>query len=1496
MSLRADVLPPSSSVSTLWMVLVAFLLLASMVMGNEVKAEQVVSGDITANTTWLAGQSPYVVVGDVTVVDNAILTIEPGVTILMATNTNLTVRQGALQAMGRSDSPILFTSGASSPAPGDWGQIRFLDNTLDAVTYLRYVNIEYGSGSVIERASPQLEHVTLTDNRGAAITTDLASSPYGTGLMASGNDLNGILVPAGTIGDEVQWGLIGIPYVLDMGVIQIGSGPIVLTPAALRLSPGVTGNMRIGVDQVAPAGGWNIDLTSRVPLIADVPATATIPEGSDWVDFTITAGNEEGDTTITASNASLGVVTAAVRVAALPTLQMLPTSATIGINSPKTMTLRLPDSADRAVTVTLSSSNPNIVAIPGTVTIPAGTQSVTFDATGLSDGESLITAQALGYTSATTSLTVNARAIVLPISALVAPGGSIDIPVSLTSPAPVGGLTLNLAASPATPLSLSTPTITLAEGATSGSFSVQGVSAGSSVVTVTAENYLGADVAITVDNVSAYLSPTGAIEIPINLTATRRVRLSAPAPAGGVTLSLAVSDPGVIGVTPAEIHVPEGQLASVESVFVQGLAQGTATVSVVSPGYDSTAVNVTVIGPLTISILAHAGSTTSTIVGKQLNTSLNDIIVRRYVNGVLYAGSEPLSITLTSEHPGSVGVPAKVEINAGSSLRYLSVTGKELDSSVAITASCDGCLVGNDVVSVDVVQSTLTISGQSDVRAIGSERDGINVTISPDGSAWGVQLAAEDVVIALSIADASPAGIVDGIYGVRTGGEAIGQAVISAGTKETPSPSGTYSIYIGVPQAAGTYYINATAPGVGSAISPQQQVEAPMIQVRSNNSLSDPGSAEVGKYMRTGITDLYVERVTSSGLVFKGAEALTVSVVSSQPSLASVVQADGVVEILAGQSRAYFSVAGKAIGAGVQLTASAPEYGTIGNPLSVTVSEPRVRIANLANSRSIESERDRFNVYLDSYQGAQLADVNLHVVLEAIDQVPAGGLGGVVVEGVYDALTDGSLVNSAEIEAGRNGTISTSGTYGYRYIGTPVQAGEYTVGAYIDGSLVGSSAVQSVLPPQLSIRADMGSSDVTAVGKGMQTNALYDLVVYRMVDGVSYNGVNPLVVTLASSDSNIVEVNDTVTIPAGSSKSSFVARGVDLGSATLSASAEGYVVIGTPVTVGVVEPSVTISGLDGNRSILSERDSFTVNVVPAMSGRSWQSPWAPLPVALSVIDQMPEGVVSGIYSALAGGESISATTIDVGQTSSAAAYVERPTQNGQYKISALPSGGSASALSSIQYVETAGLRMTTHNVSGTIVVGRGTKTVSGDVSVERVANGEPFSGAEAVTVELSCITESEPISDIVCSVDPTVVIPAGASSVPIAVIGEGIGQAHLHASATGYDDGELGVSGVKPYLTINSLLSTISVGNSDLFYADIKVPGAYSTPRVVSPLSVNLISSVPSVGTVTSSVLINAGSNTSSNASFSAIASGTTEVTASAPGVDASAPFVVTVP
>ena len=93
-----------------------------------------VSGAITNDTAWTANDSPYLVIGDVSVGNSATLTVEDGVEVRFQEGLELRIGYpdaGTLVADGEVTG-VLFTSDQAVPAPGDWTGIFFYSDAVGA--------------------------------------------------------------------------------------------------------------------------------------------------------------------------------------------------------------------------------------------------------------------------------------------------------------------------------------------------------------------------------------------------------------------------------------------------------------------------------------------------------------------------------------------------------------------------------------------------------------------------------------------------------------------------------------------------------------------------------------------------------------------------------------------------------------------------------------------------------------------------------------------------------------------------------------------------------------------------------------------------------------------------------------------------------------------------------------------------------------------------------------------------------------------------------------------------------------------------------------------------------------------------------------------------------------------------------------------------------------------------------------------------------------------
>jgi hypothetical protein len=315
------------------------------------------------------------------------------------------------------------------------------------------------------------------------------------------------------------------------------------------------------------------------------------------------------------------------------------------------------------VTIAISN-NPASGTLAGTLTATPVNGVVTFSNLSINNAGTSYTlaAGATGLTGATSSAfnvtSVNTMSITTA-GGLVGVGRSIVGTVTV-SPAPTSSLTVNLSSLTPGIATVSPASIVIAAGSTTGTFSVNGVTAGGPVtLQATATGYPTSTTSVTVTSSEISLA-TGLVVAPAQ-TSSLAFSLSTPAPAGGVTVSFVSSNTAVATVT-ASVFVPAGAQVASTNPQVTGVAIGTASITASAPGFapDTQSVQVTVTASTNPTSLSVTATRTATI---QLNISA--------------AAPPPSGITfsLSIDNTAAATVPVSVTIPAGNLSAQITVTG-----------------------------------------------------------------------------------------------------------------------------------------------------------------------------------------------------------------------------------------------------------------------------------------------------------------------------------------------------------------------------------------------------------------------------------------------------------------------------------------------------------------------------------------------------------------------------------------------------------------------------------------------------------------------------------------------------------------------------------------------------------------------------------------------------------------------------------------------------
>lgn len=233
--------------------------------GGDEQDENIVSANITENTTWETGKV-YILGGRISVVNGVTLTIQPGVIVKgqAGTGSNATAlliaRGGKLMAEGTATQPIIFTSVADEIEPGQIASPN-LDPTLNGL---------WGGLLIMGKApisadaeSIQIEGIPASDQNGLYGGTDAADNSgvikyvsirHGGANIGEGNEINGLTlggVGSGTVIENIE-----IVANQDDGIEWFGGAVSVKNVIVLN-----TGDDAIDTDQ-----GWSGTLDNFVVI------------------------------------------------------------------------------------------------------------------------------------------------------------------------------------------------------------------------------------------------------------------------------------------------------------------------------------------------------------------------------------------------------------------------------------------------------------------------------------------------------------------------------------------------------------------------------------------------------------------------------------------------------------------------------------------------------------------------------------------------------------------------------------------------------------------------------------------------------------------------------------------------------------------------------------------------------------------------------------------------------------------------------------------------------------------------------------------------------------------------------------------------------------------------------------------------------------------------------------------------------------------------------
>ena len=292
----------------------SFFVMVAFFYHSSAWSATIITSDIDVNTTWTLDNSPYIIDTTLNINSGATLTIDAQIEVRFRPGTSMSVHSGGtLRANGDPGQPVVFTSDAVVPAPGDWISINILGS---GAASFEYCEIAYaGEGSNIDAlvisstgvvaldqcdihdnldegiqisggagVSPVFTNVTVRDNGDGAVEQAGDTSPEYANITLTGNGENGILL----VGDY------SIPVVLDgsglNGAHFIPNTSInILAGGELTLDAGTTLAFAQDTDlNVNNGGDLQVSGVLGNPVI--FTSSAASPAPGDWKFVSVNAG------------------------------------------------------------------------------------------------------------------------------------------------------------------------------------------------------------------------------------------------------------------------------------------------------------------------------------------------------------------------------------------------------------------------------------------------------------------------------------------------------------------------------------------------------------------------------------------------------------------------------------------------------------------------------------------------------------------------------------------------------------------------------------------------------------------------------------------------------------------------------------------------------------------------------------------------------------------------------------------------------------------------------------------------------------------------------------------------------------------------------------------------------------------------------------------------------------------------------------------------------
>jgi len=398
--------------------------------------------------------------------------------------------------------------------------------------------------------------------------------------------------------------------------------------------------------------------------------------------------------------------------------------------------------------VTLANGDPSVAALPSSVLIPEGATApesvpqITGGALSSLNATTQITARAQGYARDDQTVTLKLSISFSQPNVAVIEGGTANIELNLSAPAPSGGLTVNLSTDDPAKATVP-PTAAFAPQETSIQVPVTGASAGGTTLRASGDGIAETTAAVTV-NSAPTISLNGAT-VGKDLQAALGGSLGAPAPAGNLQVTIQPKTPedrskirlsnftnALNDDSQGRIVVQVGAGASaVPTFYVHALVgAGAAQIRVTAPGYTGQDATITLV-PSGFVLTLETRASICLGCTRTINTTTLSGNTTLYVNPAAlnpstqnYYGVQPLRAGLG---PVSVGVASGTTAVGTITTSPVAIGSNEFDKATAFDPASAG------VTSLSL-QSPAGFSTPNNFQTITANVTGPRVLVNADAA------------------------------------------------------------------------------------------------------------------------------------------------------------------------------------------------------------------------------------------------------------------------------------------------------------------------------------------------------------------------------------------------------------------------------------------------------------------------------------------------------------------------------------------------------------------------------------------------------------------------------------------------------------------------------------------------------------------------------------------------------------------------------------------